>query len=146
MEVIYYVIDEKTRYSSIISIISLPQQQGGFSTLRFTSPLQQTSNSSRLLRPHTLHWNIGKAKTMNRTTINDIKSYYNSLDYSHCFEFCDAEVAVVTAILNSQFSSCLSGVWRVLPHLGLTGFAWNWQNTKLFWHSGTTSKKPKLSS
>jgi hypothetical protein len=40
--------------------MGLPQHQGAFSTLRLTSPVQETSNSSRFFLPHTLHWNEGK--------------------------------------------------------------------------------------
>jgi hypothetical protein len=43
----------------MISFISLPQQQGAFSTFRLTSPVVETSNSRRFLHPQTTHSNIG---------------------------------------------------------------------------------------
>ena len=39
--------------------MGLPQQQGAFSTLRLTSPVQETSKSHRILRPHTVHSKTG---------------------------------------------------------------------------------------
>jgi hypothetical protein len=39
--------------------MGLPQHSGGFSTLRFTSPVQLTSYSWRVLRPHRVHWKVG---------------------------------------------------------------------------------------
>lgn len=35
--------------------MGFPQHQGAFSTLRLASPVQETSNSARILRPQTLH-------------------------------------------------------------------------------------------
>jgi len=44
------------------SIISLPQHHGAFSTLRLTSPVQESSNSLRILRPHLVHSKVGIKK------------------------------------------------------------------------------------
>jgi hypothetical protein len=48
--------------------MGLPQHQGAFSTLRLTSPVQETSNSSRFFLPHNLHSKEGKLIKHNLTS------------------------------------------------------------------------------
>lgn len=65
----------------MVSIISLPQHHGAFSILRLTSPVHDISYSERILRPQTVHSNVG------------IPQKSREIDYKGCL-WCPNRLAV----------------------------------------------------